>query len=126
MQPIGNSEEEAPGVVASASDSEGLRWSGRQDLNLRPLGPERVPEWVRSLVASVTSWQPFESAVTTADASVHSVPTNTPDGIHGSSSPEPFAADLRRTVRVFLRPEALLSVNYVAEFLDVTRQTVHN
>ena len=32
--------EEAPGAVAFASDSEGLKWSGRQDLNLRPLGPE--------------------------------------------------------------------------------------
>ena len=31
---------EAPGVAAFASDPEGLRWSGRQDLNLRPLGPE--------------------------------------------------------------------------------------
>ena len=28
--------EEAPGVAAFASDSEGLKWSGRQDLNLRP------------------------------------------------------------------------------------------
>ncbi|HZZ84892.1 MAG TPA: tyrosine-type recombinase/integrase [Anaeromyxobacteraceae bacterium] len=33
--------DEAPGAEAFASDSEGLRWSGRQDLNLRPLGPER-------------------------------------------------------------------------------------
>jgi integrase len=34
---------EAPGAEAFASDSEGFKWSGRQDSNLRPLGPENRP-----------------------------------------------------------------------------------
>ena len=95
-------------------------------MNLRPLGPEGFPEWVHSLVASVTSWQPFESSAFPEAASVDSLPINTPNGARGSSFPGPFAADLLRTDRVLLRPEALLSVDDVAELLDVTRQTVHN
>jgi len=39
MQSDGESKEEAPGPDAFACDSEGFK-SGRQDLNLRPLGPE--------------------------------------------------------------------------------------
>jgi hypothetical protein len=44
----------APGTEAFASDSEGFKWSGRQDLNLRPLGPEATMCAVQRF-ASVTS-----------------------------------------------------------------------
>ena len=59
-------------------------------------------------------------------ASGDAVATNAPNGVLRSSFPEPFAADLLRTERTFLRPKALLSVNDVAELLCVTRQTVHS
>jgi integrase len=35
-----NPKNKAPGPKDFSQDSEGLNWSGRQDLNLRPLGPE--------------------------------------------------------------------------------------
>ncbi len=35
-----NPKNKAPGPVDFSSESEGFQWSGRQDSNLRPLGPE--------------------------------------------------------------------------------------
>ena len=41
LSPVENSaKNKAPGTAAFARDSEGFKWSGRQDSNLRPLGPE--------------------------------------------------------------------------------------
>jgi hypothetical protein len=37
----GSRKNEGRGFVGFPSDSAAFRWSGRQDLNLRPLGPER-------------------------------------------------------------------------------------
>ncbi len=43
MQAAGILKNEAPGVEAFANDSGGFSWSGRQDLNLRPLAPQGIP-----------------------------------------------------------------------------------
>jgi excisionase family DNA binding protein len=100
--------------------------SGRQDLNLRPLGPEPAPPAVPAFAPSSTSSQPLDNTRDAHPAIVDEEPLDTPNGARGESFPEQVAADLRQTEREFLRPELLLTAAEVAERLGVSLATVHN
>ncbi len=100
--------------------------SGRQDLNLRPLGPEPAPEAVLAMAGDGTSLQGLDATGVVESASVEDLPPNTPDGAGGEPFQRQVAADLRRTEREFLRPEDLTPVTAAAQFLGVSVATVHN
>src|ERR1043165_1995146 len=60
--------DEAPGAVDFSSNSEGFKWSGRQDLNLRPLGPEAPRAVVDGVAPGLLASHPVEVTEDTASA----------------------------------------------------------
>ena len=122
MQSAGGSKEEAPGTDAFACDSEGFK-SGRQDLNLRPLGPEPVTGTVHAVAGDGRPSQVLDATGVELGEAVEGLPTDRPNGRDGSPSAEQVAADLRRTE--FLRPEGLLPVAAVAKRLGISAASVH-
>jgi excisionase family DNA binding protein len=100
-----------------------FRMSGRQDLNLRPLGPDPAAGNVPTVGGSGKSSQPFDDTGVEVTGSVEGLPQDPPNGRYGNASADQVAADLRRTE--FLRPEHLLPVSAVAERLGVSVATVH-
>jgi excisionase family DNA binding protein len=101
----------------------GLCMSGRQDLNLRPLGPEPATGLVPNVGGSGKSSEALDDTGVKVTASVEGLPQDPPSGRDGNASADQVAADLRRTE--FLRPEHLLPVSAVAERLGVSVATVH-
>ncbi len=104
----------------------GLRWSGRQDLNLRPLGPEPAEGSVPPLAGFGTSSQSLDTTGVVELDSAEDLPRDAPNGAGGEPFQGPVAADLRRTKFEFLRPEDLLPVTAAAQLLGVCVATVHN
>jgi hypothetical protein len=115
---------EGPGPEAEASDSGPFDWSGRQDSNLRPLGPEPALGAVHALSGSGKPSQALDDTGIDPGHAVESLPPDPPNGADGSASADQVAADLRRTE--YLRPEGLLSVRAVAERLELSAATVYN
>jgi excisionase family DNA binding protein len=113
MQSSEHPNEGAPGAVAFASDSGGLKWSGRQDLNLRPLGPEGPNADPHGLVPGHLESYPVDNIGVEGGAGSHTVapipPVATPFG----------ALVVRGEVR------QLLTVREVAARLRVSRATVY-
>jgi hypothetical protein len=84
--------------------------SGRQDLNLRPLGPEPAAQSVPSVAGLATSSQVLDSPGVVESDAMEDLPRDAPDGAGGEPFQRRVAADLRRTDREFLRPEDLMPV----------------
>jgi hypothetical protein len=104
----------------------GLKWPRRQDLTLRPLGPEPATGVVATVGGLVRPSQPLDDTGVEATAAVEGLPQNPQNPLNGevgNASAEQVAADLRRTE--FLRPECLLPVSAVADRLGVSVSTVH-
>jgi excisionase family DNA binding protein len=107
----------APEADDFSNDSEGLYQSGRQDLNLRPFGPESEP-WEFAPVhtdphpiANIVKTEAFEAShIHTASQEVHPDPPSL-------SRPCPRESSLT--------PERFLTVGQVAESLGVCRATVY-
>jgi hypothetical protein len=96
-----------------------LDWSGRQDLTLRPAGPERAPEESHSVSSSETAPQPTEII---GDAELARS-----DGVADSGYVEtPFGAPVVREVPADSGPhERLLTVREVAAHLGVCTALVY-
>ena len=113
---------EAPGGSKIPSPSGGLAWSGRQDLNLRPLGPESGPGSSDGFAPERRGSQPMDM---TWDFVVDSVDRFSLNGLHVT----PFAAPVPRPRTCFtaplVLPERLLSVGEVATKLSLSRATVY-
>jgi excisionase family DNA binding protein len=116
---------EGRGVLGFPVQLRGLE-SGRQDLNLRPLGPEPAPGEVLAVGRDGRPSQPLDNAGVDKTAAVEPLPRKPPSGGYGSASADQVAAELRRPERELLRPEDLLPVTAAAQFLGVCVATVHN
>jgi excisionase family DNA binding protein len=121
-RPVTHINDESRESTLSRVDSRPSK-SERQDLNLRPLGPEPAAGAVLTVGGSGKPWQPLDDTQVDATASVEGLPREPPNGRDGSASADQVAADLRRTE--FLRPEHLLPVRAAAERLGVSVATVH-
>ena len=103
----------AAGPPAEAERSSGLRMSGRQDLNLRPLGPEGPQGDPHGVVPGGTASYPFDNTGNAGDAGFHPVAPLPPDAT-------PFGA-----LVVQETPGPLLTVAEVAVRLRVSRATIY-
>jgi excisionase family DNA binding protein len=106
---------EAPGAEAFASDSEGFKWSGRQDLNLRPLGPEDPPG-----VSDTVGSRPLTTDVPGTTGGAGRDPSDT-DRLRRL---DPAASGTIQAQRTLGAPR-LLTVREVALRLRVSRATVY-
>jgi excisionase family DNA binding protein len=111
--------DEAPGAVDFSSNSEGFKWSGRQDLNLRPLGPEAPRAVVDGVAPGLLASHPVEVTEDTASAGVQPfAPGGTPTTPHG-------APVVRNLDDLDSDPDRLLTVSEVAARLAVCCATVY-
>ena len=95
-----------------SSETAALNVSGRQDLNLRPLGPEGQDEPDAGVASGGTEWQAAEFSPGDDDAPVHRVAPSAP-GVSQFGAP-------------VVRAEArLLTVTEIAVRLGVCRATVY-
>jgi excisionase family DNA binding protein len=116
MQQDGAWKDEAPGIAAFANETRGFK-SGRQDLNLRPLGPEAASSFVDGLGLSSTGADSQD--ISGAGSS------SLPDGVgrDGPIRTESWAPVGRPPL--LLGVELLLTVKQVAVLLGVCRATVY-
>jgi excisionase family DNA binding protein len=98
-------------------DAAAFRWSGRQDSNLRPLGPEAASPLVDGLGPSGTGPDLLDNSEVGSDSPPDGVARNGPDRTE-SWAPVGRVAPL-------LGVERLLTVRQVAALLGVCRATVY-
>ncbi len=114
MQAGVEQKEKAPGVVAFASDSEGFE-SGRQDLNLRPLGPESSAGGSHGVVTIPVSRQASAIPRGRKRRGSHLVATGGPDSNVLFTIPSQYPA----------LSSDFMTIREVAERLRVCRATVY-
>lgn len=110
----------APDSTGFPNESEAFKWSGRQDLNLRPLGPERVEGALVGVAESGEASQPV-------DVSGGQEKRGRRDGKLETQSEARFVVPVSYEQRPALKvvPERLLSVGEVAAELQVSKATVY-
>ncbi len=109
LPPASSPKDEAPDLLAKAKKIRGLQWSGRLDLNQRPLAPQACPEAAQASSTLPNAAEPFRSAPLPAVQGSQRFVT-----IHRD-----FATNLLPAI------EQLLTVRQVARFLGVCTATVY-
>ncbi len=108
-----NSEKRSPRRFRFPGNDGGFRWSGRQDLNLRPLAPQGHPAVSHGEAQPGTAKHPVEVTDVSGTARTHAEPP-------GAYRTTPFGAPVARPSEgVFLTPAE------VAARLRVSRATVY-